>query len=70
MLTWVASETVEKFHGDLTPLVRRVLAGTGSYYPTESDYIGYMGLGSEAYHANTAVTFHVPQLAIDVQTRS
>ncbi|ROT41944.1 concanavalin A-like lectin/glucanase [Sodiomyces alkalinus F11] len=70
VLTWVASETVEKFNADLTPLVQRVLSGTGSYYPLDSDYVGYMGLGSEAYHSNTAVTFHVPQLAIDVQRSS
>ncbi|KAL2761035.1 glycoside hydrolase family 12 protein [Sodiomyces alcalophilus JCM 7366] len=70
VLTWVASEPVEKFHGDLTPLLRRVLTGTGSFYPRDSDYIGYMGLGSEAYHANTPVTFHVSELAMDVKASS
>lgn len=67
VLTWVAENTTEKFHGDLEPLVARILEETGPRYPSASDYLGYMGLGSEALSADTTVTFHVPMLSIDIK---
>ena len=69
VLTWVASETTEKFHGDLAPLVTKLTTLSGNY-PTESDYLGYMGLGSEALYATNSTTFYVPMLSIDIEKTS
>jgi hypothetical protein len=37
-----------------------------SDFPTELDFLGYISLGSEAFSANTNVTFYVPTLSMDV----
>ncbi|KAM0329466.1 hypothetical protein ACHAQA_004775 [Verticillium albo-atrum] len=70
VLTWVAKGTVEKFHGDLMPLVTQLMGMSGSNFPKKTDYLGYMGLGSEALSTSEPVTFHVPELSIDIRTAS
>lgn len=70
VLTWVASETVDDFSGDLVPLVEQLTSLGRTDFPTTSDFIGYMGLGSEALSAKTNVTFSVLPLTIDIQASS
>jgi hypothetical protein len=67
VLTWLASETTEKFSGDIAPLITRLSSMNTAGFPTVSDYLGHISLGSEAFSANTNVTFYVPVLSIDVQ---
>lgn len=69
VLTWIASDTTEKFTGDLSPLINGVvdLQVTNAKTPSDSDYLGYMSMGSEAYSSDREVTFHVPELAVDIQ---
>lgn len=68
--SWVAKEPAEKFHGDIFELVKLLLENDNPAYPNADDYIGTLQLGTEAYRTKSAtsfVTFHVPQLAIDVE---
>lgn len=67
VLTWAASEPTEKFNGDISPLITRLFTMTGTGFPDKSDYLGYMGLGSEALWAQSTATFYVPVLSIDIQ---
>lgn len=69
MLTWYSESTADKFHGDLYPLVNRLVEMDRTNFPTKEDYIGYMSLGTEAYFSTEVVTFHVPELSIDVDTK-
>lgn len=68
VLTWVAKNTTEKFHGDLMPLVTKLMGMRGANFPKTTDYLGYMGLGSEALSTSEPVTFWVPELSIDIRT--
>ncbi|KAF7557061.1 hypothetical protein G7046_g6121 [Stylonectria norvegica] len=70
VLTWVAEDTTEKFTGDLSVLYKEILSMKNADFPTESDYLGYMGLGSETLSTNDFVTFDVPLLSIDIQASS
>ncbi|KAI6778570.1 Glycosyl hydrolase family 12 [Emericellopsis cladophorae] len=69
VLTWYCEDPAPKFHGDLQPLVDRLVEMGDTNFPTESDYIGYMAVGTETYFSDDYVTFHVPQLAIDVHLK-
>ncbi|EED13686.1 conserved hypothetical protein [Talaromyces stipitatus ATCC 10500] len=68
VFTWVASENIESFYGDISPLITELTSKTGTEYPKESDYMGSFGFGTEAYSANQFVTFHVPRLEVNIQT--
>ncbi|KAI8720149.1 hypothetical protein NCS52_00459600 [Fusarium sp. LHS14.1] len=71
VLTWYVKDPVEKFSGDLSPLVNEILSMDDSDYPSPTDYLGYMAWGTEAYSSdNKYVTFNVTKLAIDVETTS
>lgn len=67
VLSWVATDNTYKFKGDFAPLIQRLFEITHDNFPTNADYLGYMGLGSEAFDAVKNVTFHVPRLSIDIQ---
>jgi hypothetical protein len=67
VLTWLASETTETFSGDIAPLITQLSSLNNVHVPTDSDFLGYMSLGSEAFSANTNITFYVPTLSIDIQ---
>lgn len=69
VLTWYSTKTADKFHGDLAPLVNRLVKLGKTNFPEDSDYIGYMSLGTETYSSDEYVTFHVPELSIDVSTK-
>lgn len=68
VLTWYSSEPADKFHGDLNPLLDRLVEMAKTDFPTDSDYVGYMSLGTEAYSSDDYVTFHVPELSIEVSS--
>lgn len=68
VFTWVAHTDVKSFTGDLWPLISELTSKTGSQYPSETDYMGSFGFGSEAYYADNWVTFYVPKLQVDLQT--
>ncbi|KAK7402885.1 hypothetical protein QQX98_011370 [Neonectria punicea] len=66
VLTWMSYDVTTEFKGDLWPLVDYVMTADEEFYPSTSDYMGYMSWGTEAYSANKSVTFDVPRLSIDV----
>lgn len=67
VLTWVATGTQEEFYGDLSPLITTVPSISGiDVAPATTDYLGYLGLGSETLWSNTNVTFHVPTLSMQI----
>lgn len=68
VLTWTAATAVENFVGDITPLVTTVASLGRADFPSSTDYLGYMGLGSEALWSPQSVTFDVKYLSMDVRT--
>lgn len=69
VLTWYSKGTATSFHGDLMVFVNRLVELGHAQYPTDDDYIGYVSLGTEAYWSAETVTFHVPSLAFNVETK-
>lgn len=69
MLTWYSPTVSNRFHEDLFKLVDRLIEMDEEDFPSESDYIGYMSVGTETYSADDFVTFHVPELAVDVHLK-
>ena len=72
VFSWVATQPVEEFTSDITPLFLTVLnlphaQDLGVDVPTFTDYLGYVGFGIQAYNSIGNVTFSVPRLSIDVQ---
>lgn len=68
VLTWVASAVTEKFHGDISPLLEDLLTMGKANFPSSSDYLGYLSLGTETFYVDAPVTFSVPSLSIDVRS--
>lgn len=58
----------EAFSGDLSSLLTRLASIGHADFPSQSHYLGYMALGSEALWGKTSATFHVPLLSIDIKT--
>jgi hypothetical protein len=72
VFSWVATQPVEEFTSDITPLFLSILnlpnvEDLGVDVPTFTDYLGYVGFGTQAYNSIGDVTFSVPRLSIDVQ---
>ena len=67
VLTWSATQMVENFIGDIAPLVTRIGQLGLPNFPSSNDYLGYMGLGSEALWTPQKVTFDVSYLSMDVK---
>lgn len=67
VLTWMATATAENFVGDIAPLLTRVGQLGIANAPTSENYLGYMGLGSEALWTPQKVTFDVRYLSMDVK---
>lgn len=68
VLSWVASEPVHDFKGDLQPLLDEIFAFDNADYPSKTDYLGYFAFGQEAYSSDANVTFSVPSLLVDLET--
>lgn len=67
VLTWSATQAVENFVGDIAPLITGIASLGRADFPSSSDYLGYMGLGSEALWSPQSVTFDVNYLSMDVR---
>jgi len=67
-LTWAATVAVENFVGDIAPLITSITSTGRADFPGTDDYLGYMGLGSEALWSPQSVTFDVKYLSMDVRT--
>lgn len=69
VLTWYSPTVSNRFHGDLFQLVDRLIEMGEKDFPSDSDYIGYLSVGTETYSSDDFVTFHVPELAVDVNLK-
>jgi len=72
VFSWVASQPVGEFHSDISPLFSNIVNLGGKKnlkveIPTFTDFLGYVGFGTQAYNSIGNVTFWVPKLSIDVQ---
>lgn len=67
VLTWSATTPVEKFVGDIAPLITTTGSLGLADFPSSNNYLGYMGLGSEALWTPQEVTFDVSYLSMDVK---
>ncbi|KAJ5721526.1 uncharacterized protein N7483_009460 [Penicillium malachiteum] len=67
VLTWIAANTTEEFSGDIYPLITDLYSLSGSNYPAKTDYMGIFQFGTEAFSADTNVTFSVSSLSIDIK---
>jgi len=68
VLTWVAEEPKERFNGDIFVLVDELVSMDSAGFPSSTDYIGYISVGTEVYFCrNASMTFHASNLAIDLQ---
>lgn len=67
VMTWLAPEPAEDFTGDLYPLIEDLFTFNGDIYPSRSDYMGVLQLGSEAFSSPKNVTFSVPKFSIDLK---
>lgn len=70
VFSWVTQDTTERFTGDLSQLITELTSKSGSEYPSTSDYLGSFAFGSEAYYATQNVTFYVPELSVDIQSKT
>lgn len=68
VLTWVPASRTERFSGDILPLLSQPTGATAVDFPADTDYLGYIAFGTEAFSSKTNVTFSVPNFALDVQT--
>lgn len=72
VFSWMATQPVEEFHADITPLFNSILSlGSGKDLkvdiPTFADFLGYVAFGTQAYNSMGNVTFWVPSLSIDIE---
>lgn len=67
VLTWYSNTPVEKFNGDISPLINGLFKLTATDLPKSGDYLGYLALGSEAFSVDKTVTLYVPKLSIDIE---
>ncbi|KAJ6135228.1 hypothetical protein N7512_000388 [Penicillium capsulatum] len=68
VLTWVATEATEKFHGDLYPLITDLYTLKGETYPAKDDYMGIFQFGTEAFSSKQNVTFWCPTFSLDIKS--
>ncbi|KAH0564753.1 hypothetical protein GP486_001862 [Trichoglossum hirsutum] len=72
VFSWVATEPITEFHSDISPLFNSILAlndveNLKADTPTFTDFLGYVGFGTQAYNSVGNVTFWVPRLSMDVR---
>ncbi|KAJ5510741.1 Glycoside hydrolase family 12 [Penicillium expansum] len=70
VLSWVPEmgTIVEKFSGDLYPLITDLYSFGGSDYPSKNDYLGSLSFGTEVYSVNKNVTFWADEYKIDIKS--
>ena len=72
VFSWVATEPVEEFDSDISPLFNLILdlkvtKDVDVDIPAFTDFLGYVGFGTQAFNSIGNVTFWVPRLSIDVR---
>ncbi|RAQ53080.1 hypothetical protein AFGD_001748 [Aspergillus flavus] len=67
VLTWYAANTTEKFDGDILPLITDLYTLDKGVKLSNTDYLGVLSLGTEAFSSHSNVTFWMPRLSIDIQ---
>ena len=72
VFSWVATEPVEEFDSDISPLFNfildpKVTKDVDIDIPAFTDFLGYVGFGTQAFNSIGNVTFWVPRLSIDVR---
>jgi hypothetical protein len=71
-LSWVANPpitgAVEKFTGDIYPLITDLYNMDGDIYPSKNDYLGSLSFGTEVYSVDKNVTFWVPKYEIAIKS--
>lgn len=72
VFSWVAAETITEFHSDISPLFNNILDPEGVKglkvdIPRVTDFLGYVGFGTQAYNSKGNVTFWVPRLSMDIR---
>ncbi|OQE37397.1 hypothetical protein PENCOP_c010G01026 [Penicillium coprophilum] len=69
VLSWVPDTIVERFTGDIYPLITELYNLEGDDYPAKDDYLGSLSFGTEVYSVNNNVTFWAEQYKIDIKSR-
>ncbi|KAE8354326.1 concanavalin A-like lectin/glucanase domain-containing protein [Aspergillus coremiiformis] len=67
VLTWFASNTTERFTGDLYPLISDLFLPYGDVRLSRTDYLGVLSFGTEVFSSSANVTFWMPTLSIDIR---
>ena len=72
VFSWVATEPIEEFDSDISPLFNLILdlkvtKDVDVDIPAFTDFLGYVGFGTQAFNSIGNVTFWVPRLSIDVR---
>ncbi|KGO71233.1 Glycoside hydrolase, family 12 [Penicillium italicum] len=68
VLSWVTESILEKFTGDIYPLITDLYNLEGSEYPAKDDYLGSLSFGTEVYSVNSNVTFWSERFKIDIKS--
>ncbi|EKV22043.1 Glycoside hydrolase, family 12 [Penicillium digitatum] len=68
VLSWVPEGAIEKFTGDIYPLITDLYNFGGSDYPARDDYLGSLSFGTEVYSVNSNVTFWAEKYKIDIKS--
>jgi hypothetical protein len=72
VFSWVAKTPVENFRADITPLFSNILNMPNKPtlnvdFPAFTDFLGYVGFGTQAFNSIGNVTFEVSRLSIDIE---
>ncbi|KAF9245485.1 CAZyme family GH12 [Penicillium roqueforti] len=68
VLSWVADTILERFTGDIYPLITDLYNLEGSTYPAKDDYLGSLSFGTETYSVDHNVTFWAEEYKIDIRS--
>lgn len=68
VLSWLPETILERFTGDIYPLITDLYNLEGNDYPAKNDYLGSLSFGTEVYSVNNNVTFWAEQYKIDIKS--
>ncbi|KAJ5210411.1 Glycoside hydrolase family 12 [Penicillium cf. griseofulvum] len=68
VLSWVPEGAVERFTGDIYPLITDLYNLQGANYPVKDDFLGSLSFGTEVYSVNNNVTFWAEKYKIDIKS--
>lgn len=72
VFSWVTTDPVTEFDSDILPLFNSILNLQGGKklnveLPIVTDFLGYVGFGTQAYNSIGPVTFSVPRLLVELK---